>query len=63
MNSETVQFRFLNPCEAVRNALVLKELERTMASIPSTNGLDLTMERGQRVLFVGPNGAGKSTLL
>jgi len=47
------------------NALALERLRYTYpgAARPALDGLDLTLDLGQRALLAGPSGAGKSTLL
>ena len=60
----TVGFSFPQPARAGQNVLTLKNLRQSYDGKKWVyNGLDLTLERGQRIAFVGPNGAGKSTLL
>lgn len=60
----TVGFAFPQPARAGQNVLTLKNLRQSYDGKKWVyNGLDLTLERGQRIAFVGPNGAGKSTLL
>ena len=61
---QTVEFSFPQPARCGQNALILKNVVQSYDGIrPVYNGLDLTLERGQRIALVGPNGAGKSTLL
>jgi ATP-binding cassette subfamily F protein 3 len=49
---------------AVQNVLVLEDVKQSYDGKNFIyNGLDLTLERGQKIALVGPNGAGKSTLL
>src|SRR5258708_4104353 len=61
---QTVEFSFPQPTRCGQNALILKNVVQSYDGIhPVYNGLDLTLERGQRIALVGPNGAGKSTLL
>ena len=60
----TVGFSFPQPARAGQNVLTLKNLRQSYDGKKWVyDGLDLTLERGQKVAFVGPNGAGKSTLL
>ena len=60
----TVGFSFPQPARAGQNVLTLKNLRQSYDGVKWVyEGLDLTLERGQKVAFVGPNGAGKSTLL
>ncbi len=61
---QTVGFGFPQPARSGQNVLVLKDIRQSYDGKTFVyNGLDLTLERGQRIALVGPNGAGKSTLL
>jgi ATP-binding cassette subfamily F protein 3 len=63
-DTKTVGFSFPQPARSGHNVLVLKDLHQSYDGKHWVyQGLDLTLERGQRIAFVGPNGAGKSTLL
>jgi len=60
----TVGFSFPQPARSGQNVLTLKNIRQSYDGKKWVyDGLDLTLERGQRIALVGPNGAGKSTLL
>ncbi len=48
---------------AAANAIEARGLTKSFGLRPVLRGIDLTVERGQRVALFGPNGAGKTTLL
>ncbi len=63
-DQKTVGFSFPQPKRSGQIAMTLKNINQSYDGVRMIyTGLDLTLERGQRIAFVGPNGAGKSTLL
>lgn len=61
---KTVGFSFPQPARAGQNVLTLKNIRQSYDGKNWVyDGLDLNLERGQKIALVGPNGAGKSTLL
>lgn len=44
------------------SALELKDLRKSFGRTEIIRGIDLTVEKGERIGVIGPNGAGKSTL-
>jgi len=58
-----IHFDFPHPPRSHRDVVTLKDLGHAYGAVRVFSGLDLTIERGDRVGLVGVNGAGKSTLL
>ena len=58
-----LRFRFPDPPRAGREVVRLEGIRKSYGDRCVYDGLDLTLERGQKIALVGPNGAGKSTLL
>ena len=55
-------FRFPPPPPASQKVVELKEVYKSYGPIQVFNGLDLRIDKGDRIAVVGVNGAGKSTL-
>ena len=58
-----VRFSFPEPPRSGSDVLNLSNVSKSYEDNAVYRGVNLTLERGDRVALVGPNGAGKSTLL
>ncbi|HXE30567.1 MAG TPA: ABC-F family ATP-binding cassette domain-containing protein [Terriglobales bacterium] len=62
-HEETIHFSFPQPKPSGRRALELRGVSKRYGSKRVFEGLDLVLDRGDRIGLIGQNGAGKSTLL
>src|SRR4051794_6949447 len=58
-----VRFTFPTAPKSGRTVLELKGVRKADGATRVFDGVDLLIERGDRVALIGPNGAGKSTLM
>jgi ATP-binding cassette subfamily F protein 3 len=57
------KFAFPQPARSNQKVMELTKVGQSYGSKRIYQNLDLTIERGDRIVLVGPNGSGKSTLL
>jgi ATP-binding cassette, subfamily F, member 3 len=62
-DAKTIGFSFPQPRRSGQRVLTLKDVHFGYGANIVYQGLDLEIEREQKIVLVGPNGAGKSTLL
>jgi ATP-binding cassette subfamily F protein 3 len=58
-----IHFDFPTTAKSGRMVLELKGVRKAYGELVIFDGLDLHVERGDRIALVGPNGSGKSTLM
>jgi ATP-binding cassette subfamily F protein 3 len=58
-----ISFHFPPCAKSGRMVIELKRARKAYGGLTVFHGLDLHIERGDRIALVGPNGAGKSTLM
>jgi len=57
-----VHIQFPEAPKSGREVISARQLSKSYGSLNVLNGIDLTLQRGEKVALVGVNGAGKSTL-
>jgi ATP-binding cassette subfamily F protein 3 len=57
------RFQFPQPERGGQRAISLEDIHMAYGDKVIYEGIDLHVERGERIVLIGPNGAGKSTLL
>jgi ATP-binding cassette subfamily F protein 3 len=62
-NERRIHIKFPQPVRSGQRVMTLDKIHFAYESLVVYRGIDLEIEKGQRVVLVGPNGAGKSTLL
>jgi ATP-binding cassette subfamily F protein 3 len=58
-----IHFSFPAPARSGRRVIELRDVAKSYGDITVYSGINLVIERGDKIAFLGPNGAGKSTLL
>ena len=61
--AKTIGFRFPKPPRGGQRVATLENVAQAYGDHTVYTDLNLTIEKGERIVLVGPNGAGKSTLL
>ncbi|HYA42770.1 MAG TPA: ABC-F family ATP-binding cassette domain-containing protein [Syntrophobacteraceae bacterium] len=58
-----IHFSFPPPARSGKRVIELRKAGKSYGETNVYSGIDLIIERGDKIAFLGPNGAGKSTLL
>jgi ATP-binding cassette subfamily F protein 3 len=58
-----IHFSFPPPARSGKRVIELRDVSKSYGDTNVYSGIDLVIERGDKIAFLGPNGAGKSTLL
>ena len=58
-----VKYSFPAPPRSGNEVISLRNVSKSYGAVEVYRGMELTLERGDRVALVGPNGAGKTTML
>ncbi|MFT6618133.1 MAG: ATP-binding cassette subfamily F protein 3, partial [Limisphaerales bacterium] len=57
------RFQFPQPARVGQRAIMLEGIHQAYGDVKVYEGIDLVIERADRIALVGPNGSGKSTLM